>query len=337
MTTASGEHAGRPYRVALTGARTFFGERLVAALEADPACEHIAALDIRPPESGRAKTRFARLDLTDPASDALAARILRDDGIDVLCHLAFLAHPSHASSWAHELEAIGSLYVMNAAATARVPKIVLRSTTAVYGAHPTNPAFLDERQPLRGERKSRWVMDKVAAERELARLRRDCPQMVCTSLRFAMTVGPTIRTWWTRVLSRQAVARPAGYDPLMQFLHEDDAVAALLEAVRRDHPGDFNIVAPGPLYLSDVLKLGGRFGLPVPHLAGYAIGNLLFNLQLADAPGTFLNYLRYPWVADDARMRAEFGFAPRYSSREAIMAYYASLGDHDAHLPGRGR
>jgi len=333
MSTASGAGPERPYRVALTGARTFFGERLIAALEEDPACEHIAALDIRPPESGRTKTRFSRLDLTDPTSDEQAAKILADDGIDVLCHLAFLAHPSHSSSWAHELEAIGSLYIMNAAATAKVPKVVLRSTTAVYGAHPMNPAFLTESHRLRGEKTSRWVMDKVAAERELARLRRDCPKIVCTSLRFGMTVGPTIRTWWSRMLSRQSVMRLMGYDPLMQFLHEDDAVAALVKAVKEDHPGDFNIVGPGTLYYSDVLKLGGRVGIPVPHLMGYAFGNVLFNLQLADAPGTFLNYLRYTWVADDRRMRQVMGFSPRHGSREAIESFYLSLARKQQQAP----
>ncbi|TNF37335.1 MAG: NAD-dependent epimerase/dehydratase family protein [Deltaproteobacteria bacterium] len=333
MSKASGARSERSYRVALTGARTFFGERLIAALEEDPACEHIAALDIRPPESGRTKTRFMRLDLTDPTSDEQAAKILQDDGIDVLCHLAFLAHPSHSSSWAHELEAIGSLYIMNAAATAKVPKVVLRSTTAVYGAHAMNPAFLTEKHPLRGERTSRWVMDKVAAERELARLRRDCPQKVCTSLRFGMTVGPTIRAWWGRVLSRQTVVRLMGYDPMMQFLHEDDAIAALMKAVKEDHPGDFNIVGPGTLYYSDVLKLGGRVSVPVPHLLGYSFGNMLFNLQLADAPGTFLNYLRYTWVADDRRMREVMGFTPRYSSREAVEAFYHSLAQKKQQAP----
>lgn len=338
MSTASGDGPGRPYRVALTGARTFFGERLIAALEQDPACEHIAALDIRPPDSGRTKTRFSRLDLTDPSSDEQAAKVLKDDGIDVLCHLAFLAHPSHASSWAHELEAIGSLYIMNAAATARVPKVVLRSTTAVYGAHPANPAFLTERHTLRGEPRSRWVMDKVAAERELARLRKDCPHIVCTSMRFGMTVGPTIRTWWSRMLTRQSVPRLMGYDPMMQFLHEDDAVDALLKVVREDHPGDFNVVAPGTLYYTDVLKLGGRVGVPMPHGFGYSFGNLLFNLQLADAPGTFLNYLRYTWVADDRRMREQLGFTPRHTSREAIVAFYKSLARRDgAQAPGFAR
>jgi len=315
----------RPYRVALTGARTDLGELLIAALEDDPDCEHIAALDIRPPESGRLKTRFVRLDLTHPTADALVAQVLRDDGIDVLCHLAFLSNPSHSSSWAHELEAIGTLYVMNAAAEARVHKIVLASTTMAYGADPMNPAFLSEGHRLRGDRRSRWVSDKVAAERELTRLAKDCPHVLCTTLRYCITLGPSLHNWWTRVLSRQAVARVMGYDPLMQFIHEEDALAALLLAVREDHPGVFNIVGEGSLYFSDVLKLGGKLPIPVPHLLGYPIGNALFSLELADAPGTFLNFIRYSWVADDRRMREVMGFSPRWSSKDALVDFYEAV------------
>ena len=325
--------AGAGFRVALTGARTFFGERLIAALEADPRCEHVVALDIRPPESGGLKTRFVRLDLTNPNADEQGARILRDEGVDTLCHLAFLAHPSHSSSWAHELEAIGTLYVMNAAAEARVRKVVLRSTTMVYGANPMNPAFLEEGARLRGEPRSRWVRDKVGAEMELHKLARDCPKIICTSLRFCITLGPTIRSWWTRVLSRQLVARLMGYDPMVQFLHEDDAVGALVKAVAEDHPGVYNIVGDGTLYFTDALKLGGRLPIAVPHLLGYPIGDALFNLQLADAPGTFLNFLRYSWVAEGARMRDVMGFTPRYSSRQALEAFYESLGYRGAPPP----
>ena len=89
--------------------------------------------------------------------------------------------------------------------------------------------------------------------------------------------------------------------------------------MREDHAGAYNIVGDGTLNHSDVLKLGGRLPLPVPHVLGYPIGDALFNLQIADAPGTFLNYLRYPWVADGKRMRDEMGFQPRWSSRDALI------------------
>lgn len=326
-------------RVALTGGRTFFGDRLIRALEQDASCEHIVVLDIRPPLSGGDKTRFVRVDLTNPAVDARMADVLVADDIDVLVHTALLAYPSHAGSWAHELEAIGSLYVMNAAAEAcargKVRRFVLTSTTAVYGAHPSNPAFLSEDHRLSGIKGSRWVMDKVAVERELERLRRDVPRLVTTSLRFGMTIGPTIRNFYTKLLARQVVPTVMGYDPLVQFLHEDDAVDALCGAVAADQQGAFNIVGDGTIYYSDALRLGGKIAVPVPHVLGYPIASALFQLQLSVVPGTFLNFFRYAWVADGARAREVMAFSPRYSSRDALIDFYESLTPGRMPDPGR--
>jgi len=314
-----------PLRIALTGCRTFFGDALIRSLEDDPRCEHIVAFDIRPPLSGRTKTRFSRLDLTDPSSDEQMAAVLEAEQIDVLVHTALLAYPSHSSSWAHELEAIGSLYVMNAAASAKVRKVVLTSSTAVYGAHASNPAFLSEDHPLQGVKASRWVMDRVAVEKELARLKRDCPQIVTTSLRFCMTVGPTIRNFYTKLLTPQFVPAVLGYDPLMQYLHEDDAIAALLKAVHEDFSGAYNIVGAGTLYYSDVIRLGGKIGLPVPHFLGYPAADALFNLQLSVVPGSFLNYFRYSWAADGKKMHDKMGFLPQFTSRGALLSFFDSL------------
>lgn len=309
-------------RVALTGVRTFLGDRLIRALEADPRYEHLLALDVRPPLGSANKTRFCRTDLTDPSADEHMAKVLRDDGIDTLVHMAFLAYPSHSRSWAHELEAIGTLYVMNAAAESGVDQVVLTSSTAVYGASPKNPSFLTEDSPLRGAKDSRWVTDRVAAERELLRLKKDCPRVTTTSLRFGMTVGPTIKNFYTKLLGQQLVPTVMGYDPLMQYLHEDDAEAALRLAIDGRVGGTYNIVGDGTLYYSDVIRLGGKVALPVPHLFGYPLADALFNVQLSVVPGAFLDYFRYAWVADGQRAKERLGFSPRFTSRGALIAFF---------------
>ncbi len=314
--------AKRPLRVALTGGHSFLGSELIRRLEADDRCAHILVLDVKPSEYSGLKSRFARLDLTNPSADERAATLLTENGIDVLCHLAFLSKPSHASSWAHELEAIGSLYVMNAAAKSQISKVVLGSTAMVYGAYPDNPNFLTEDHPLRGQPASRWVGDKVAAERELARLQQDCPKMLTTSLRFGMTLGPSGRGYHARVFRRQFLPRLMGYDPLMQFLHEEDAVNAVVNAVMEDHPGAYNVVGDGVVLYSNVLAIGHRLGVPVPHALAYPAASVLWNLQVADTPGKFLNYFRYSWLADHTKMRTVMGFIPRYSSRDTVAAFY---------------
>lgn len=325
MTAAAKE--ARDLRVAVTGIRTTLGEGLVQYLAADDRVSHVLALDVAQPLVGHGKTRYVRLDLTDPRCDEKGAKLLRDDGIDTLVHCAFLAKPSHNPSWAHEVEAIGSLYAMNAAAEAKVRKVVLSSSTMCYGAYADNPNFLTEKHPLRGMKGSRFVRDKVAAERELEKLGRDVPGIITTSLRFASIVGPTARSYMTLLLAKPTVPKLAGYNPLMQFLHEEDALAALHEATINDHPGAYNIAADGVLLHTQVMRLGGKVPLGVPHGLAYPAANLLWNLQLTATPGPFLNYFRFPWVADNSRMKTVMGFEPQYTSRQALESFYETLLD----------
>ena len=63
----------------------------------------------------------------------------------------------------------------------------------------------------------------------------------------------------------------------------------------------------------------------MPHFLGYPAADALFNLQLSVVPGSFLNYFRYSWVADDKRMTTRMGFFPQFTSRGALLAFYDSL------------
>jgi len=83
-----------------------------------------------------------------------------------------------------------------------------------------------------------------------------------TVLRVAPILGPTVSNYLTRYLGRRVVPTLMGYDPLMQFVHEVDALAAFKLAVMRDCPGVYNIAGDGVLPLSKVVELAGRIARP---------------------------------------------------------------------------
>ncbi|HEY2365459.1 MAG TPA: hypothetical protein VGH87_03695, partial [Polyangiaceae bacterium] len=123
-----------------------------------------------------------------------------------------------------------------------------------------------------------------------------------------------------------------GFDPLLQFVHEIDAIAAFKLAVDRDVPGTFNIVGDGVLPLSTVIKLAGRVALPVPHPIAEPLVALSWMAQLSPAPPTFLPYLRFLCVADVGRARDVMGFRPAYTTREALSDFASALRLRDAKL-----
>ena len=115
-----------------------------------------------------------------------------------------------------------------------------------------------------------------------------------------------------------------GYDPLIQFVHEEDAIEAYYHAVKHDFPGVYNIVGSGVLPLSTLLKLAGKPQIPILHLAAYPLAEALWLAQAASAPAPFLDYLRYLCVADGDKARVDMGFKPKYSTKEAWMSFVGS-------------
>lgn len=318
--------------MAVTGAAGFLGSNLIGSLEEDERIGRIVAIDTVAAATAGKKTRSYDVDLTQPTAETRVAEILAAERVDAVAHLAFLAEPTHATAWAHELESVGTMHVTVAARQAQVRKLVLWSQTWLYGAHPSNPNFLTEKHPLRAPRSEPYFADKIEAEEQARKLAQRSPGTVVTILRTAPILGPTVRNAFTRYLARKLVPTMMGFDPLVQFLHEVDAIAALHLALLRDVPGTFNVVGEGVLPLSTVIKLAGRIALPVPHPLARTFSAVGWVAQLVEAPPSFLKYLRFLCVADGQLAREVLGYSPAYTSREALLDFVSAQRLRDVKL-----
>lgn len=319
--------------VTVSGAASFLGTNLIGLLEEDERVARVVAIDIKPPSTAQRKTRFYEVDFTQPTAEARLSEIFAAERTDTLVHLAFLSSPSHATALAHELESVGTRHVLVAARHASVRKVVMWSQTMLYGAHPSNPNFLTERHTLRAPPSEPFFADKLEAEAEVTRFAEKAGNStVVTVLRTAPILGPTVHNFVTRFLARRLVPVAMGFDPLVQFVHEVDAIAAFKLAIDRDVPGVFNIVGDGVLPLSTVIKLAGRLALPVPHPLAQTLGAALWMAQLVEGPPAFQHYLRFLCVADGAKAKQKMGFRPAYTTREAVLDYTSAQRLRDVKL-----
>lgn len=313
--------ARAPRSVAITGALGFLGRRLIHQLERDDRVERVVALDARHPvellhADGTAvhpKLSAHQIDLTEAGTERELVDIFEREGVEAVFHLAFLSNPTHHLESAHELETIGTMYVLHAAEAVKATRVVSLSSTMCYGAHPDNPAWLTEDSPLRGQKGSRFVADKIDSERQLERFAERNPNTRCAVARLgAMLGGSRTRNFWTRYFTRPVVPTVLGYDPLFQFLHADDAIRGLHALLFSEAEGAFNLVGRGVLPLSHVIDRLGRRAVPLP--AGLAEGALrtLWRAQLFEMPPRFLDFLRWSWVADGHRLHQATGFAPQH-------------------------
>jgi UDP-glucose 4-epimerase len=323
--------------VLITGVASYFGSRLaqrlialneqLVSLERPGQPElvggyHIIGLDTKPPKDAIKGLDFVQADVRNP----LFVELLRSEQVDTVIHLAFIEsyRPGEA---AFDLNVIGAMKVLGASAEAGVRKVVLRSSTAVYGAKPTNPAFLTEKYPLHGSRSNGTIGNYVEIEAFVNGFRRQSPEMALTVLRFANIIGPTVDSPMTRFLKRNPPLILLGFDPLMQVIHENDVVEALVFCIQNDVPGVFNVAAEGILPLGKILGLAGKFPVPVVHLCAYWSTDIM-KVTGVKAQQYFPiepDYIRYPWIADLTRMREEMGFIPAYTADEALREFAGQL------------
>ncbi len=307
--------------VLVTGVAGTWGSRVAARLVNGGEVQ-VLGLDAAQPAKEIRGLDFILADVRNP----LLVELLKAEGVGIVCHLAFV-HSVRRSESAFDANVIGTTKLLGACAEAGVRKVVLKSSTAVYGARATNSAFLTEEHPLQGGRRYGYVRDLVEREEFCNGFCRRVPDMVVTALRFAGIVGPTVDTPMTRFLRVPWTPSLMGFDPMMQIIHEEDVVDALVHAVRHDRPGVFNVAAEDPLALSKIRNLVGKLPLSVFHpFANWGVTILgTARLRVEQYWPIEPDYLRFPWVGDLARMRDELGFTPRYTADETLREFAARL------------
>ena len=165
------------------------------------------------------------------------------------------------------------------------------------------------------------------------------PDITLTVLRFPGIVGPQADTRPTRFLGSPVSPVLMGFDPLMQVIHEDDVVGALVLCRHGRRAGVFNVAAEGVLPLSKLRRLAGKHAPPVFHLAAYWGNPILaaFKFPVNRLWPVDLDYLRYPWVGDLAKMRHVLGFSPRYTAAEALREFAGANGPSSSDGVARAR
>lgn len=315
--------APKPYPavVALTGACTDLGLETLRRLSDDPNIKKLIALDVSAPDVLSDKVEFVHLDLSQPGAGMRIADVLNEYKPDTFVHAAFLSAPTHEGAWAHELEDIGTMHVLDACARHQPQRLVLFSTTLVYGAKPDQPTYLSEDSKLGGVTKSRFINDRIRAEEQVMRFARNHKNIDVCSLRFAKVLGPNSDNLFTRFLSRPVAPTLAGFDPLMQCVHEDDAIRAILLAIRKSARGAFNIVGKDVLPYTTLLALLGRLPLPLPKPVATLIGKAMWATKLSEVPTTMIDHLQYSCVADESKARKILGFEAKYDIRQTLAEF----------------
>jgi UDP-glucose 4-epimerase len=133
-------------------------------------------------------------------------------------------------------------------------------------------------------------------------------------------VGPTIKNAPSNYLRLKRPWVMAGFDPMVQLIHMEDVARAMIDALRPEAKGVYNVVGPGEVPLSAVLKELKRSPIPVPHPIARPLLKAMFRYRLADFPPPELDHIQFLCAVDGGRFEQELRWKPLHSMRETIRA-----------------
>jgi UDP-glucose 4-epimerase len=318
-----------PKVVLVTGACRFLGGYLTARLAQNPLINHVIAVDAIAPSKdllrrmGRAE--FVRADIRNP----FIAKVIRNGDVDTVVHAAAASYAPRSGGRAalKEFNVMGAIQLFAACQKApSVQRVVLKSTSEVYGSSARDPVLFTEDSSARRPPGEGFARDSIDIEGYARGLGRRRPDIAVSILRLANMIGPGMDTALSRYLAGPVVPTVSGHDARMQLLHEQDALGALERATMAGKSGTYNIGAAGIIMMSQAIRRSGRIPLPVPRSALWAVDSLRRATRYTELDREQLDYLSYGRVMDTWRMRNDLGFNSKWTTVEAFDDYVRGRG-----------
>jgi UDP-glucose 4-epimerase len=304
-------------RILVTGLGTFWGSRIAQALEQRADVDLVVGVDTREPRLPLTRTEFVKAG----GSYEILRRIVRATQVDTVLHTHLeLDSTTVSSRRLHEVNVIGTMNLLAAAADSAVRKIVLKTSTLVYGSNFDDPYFFRETSRRTHAPHTPVERSLVEVDTLVGDFVEDHPEVTVTSLRFASVLGDDVSTVFSRMLRMTMVPEVFGYDPRLQFVHEDDVARALAHATTHDVDGTFNVAGPGTITWGEACRALARRRLALPPVFTGTARIPLRLLHVIDIPPEVLSLLRYGRGVDTSRFLAT-GFEYRYTTPATVEAF----------------
>jgi len=306
-------------RYLITGGSGYIGSRLTEILAARDDVEGIVNLDIRPPARPQAKATFVRGDVRDYAS---IHSLLERERPDAVVHLAFVLNPIRDEARMYDIDVNGTAAVLRAAADAGIQQVLVTSSATAYGAFPDNPKPIAEDWPVRGQPDFSYARHKADADRICQLWALQNPDRVMTIVRPCIVFGPSVDNYISRTWKNSAFLPILdGVDEDYQLVHEDDVVSAIIGLLDASAGGAFNVAGDGTMTWRESAEMVGLKTRVMSMKSTRRIYGAAWALHAprVEAPPGNLNFIRYPWVVSNEKLKSEIGWQPSATTREVFV------------------
>ena len=302
-------------RVAITGSSGYLGRMLVDQCLNRNA--KVLGIDIAPSDNSTiGDFRELLLDVRSPDLQ----RELNNFQPDTVIHGAFIFQPMRNEKEMRDINVGGFKNLLEAMATVQPKRFHVVSSATAYGAGKNHALPRDENSPMHRST-FQYAADKFDIERLRKTFEQQHPEITVSCSRPCLIGGPKIDNYFSRFLFGMPVMiLPGGSDTPLQFVHEKDVTDAIMKIVEASARGAFNIGPGDSSSLSMIASKSGRRAIKLPFWFCHAVHWLAWNchVPIHESPPTLLEFARYPWLVDSARLTEELGFQFQYSSDQTL-------------------
>ena len=234
-----------------------------------------------------------------------------------MVHLNILHDPRKTAAEHHTYNVVGTRKIIDYCEKYGVRKFLLLSTANVYGPRPENTQFLTEDSPLLGDQDFHEIRDLITVDHVVQSFFWKVPEVETVILRPVHILG-RVHNAPSNYLRLKRPPTVMGFDPMVQVIHEEDVVQAIILGLKPGVRGVFNIVGQGEVPLSRVHRVLGKKPLPFPAMIGEPLLRALWRWHLTSFPPPEVDYIRFQCTVDGSLARRVLGFEAQYSLADTI-------------------
>ena len=302
--------------ILITGSSGYIGSQLCKQYETEPSVKEVVGLDLAPP-----KQKFSKVMFYDQDCNSDLSNIFDKHKIDTVIHLVYVLDPLHDSEKMYRIN-VGSMEnILKFADKYNVKRIVVTSSATAYGAHPDNPDWIKEEQPLRRNQSYQYAREKTTVEEKLRAYEKSHPDVEIVIARPAVGCGANISNFISRYVSKSLVPLPKDLNVESQFIHEKDIARALYCLATEASPGVYNLGPPNTIASAELVEMMGGKAIYLSGGLLRAMTALAWTLRirsLTEAPSSMIDFIEYSWVVDGSKVEQETSFRYQYTSTDAV-------------------
>lgn len=314
-------------RVFITGGAGYIGTSLIHHITKTFPDWKILTTDIKPLKGldHTSNLEFRALDISQREE---VVNLIQEWNPNSIVHLASILNPPPGMSeeTQHKIDVEGTRNVLDGAVQANTEQIIITSSGAAYGYHKENRDWIEETDPIRGHSAFAYSRHKKEVEEMLSEYRTHHPKLKQLILRPGTILGASVNNLITDMFRKPFVLGISGHKSPFVFIWDEDVIQIITKGILENKEGQFNLAGDGALSLKEISSMIGKPYIAIPALILQSALFLLGIFRLTQYGPEQIDFLRYRPVLSNKQLKGEFGYTPKYSSKETFILYLKAKG-----------